>query len=52
MHRPSAGRVSAGAGRPMAGRAAYMSRGGARPPSIRYKFARFIGALHRHGIYW
>ena len=52
MHRPSAGRMSAGPGRPMARRTAYMSRGGVRPPSIRYKFARFIGALHRHGIYW
>jgi hypothetical protein len=52
MQRPSAGRMSAGPGRPMARRTAYMSRGGVRPPSIRYKFARFIGALHRHGIYW
>jgi hypothetical protein len=52
MRRPSAGRMSAGPGRPMARRTAYMSRGGVRPPSIRYKFARFIGALHRHGIYW
>jgi hypothetical protein len=52
MHRPAAARMSAEPGRPMARRTAYMSRGGARPPSIRYRFARFIGALHRHGIYW
>ena len=52
MQRPSAGRMSAGPGRPMARRTAYMSRGGVRPPSIRYKFARFVGALQRYGIYW
>jgi len=51
MHRHAAGPANAGPGRPMAGRAAYMSRG-ARPPGIRYRIARIIGALHRHGIYW
>jgi len=51
MHRPAAGPASAGPGRPVAGRAAYMSRR-ARPPGIRYRIARIVGALHRHGIYW
>jgi hypothetical protein len=52
MHRPAAGRMSAGPGRPMAQRTAYMSRG-ARPHGMRYSIkARIIGALHRHGIYW
>ena len=52
MHRPAAGPASAGPGRPMARRTAYMSRG-ARPHGIRYSIkARIIGALHRHGIYW
>jgi len=51
MHRPAAGPASAGPGRPVAGRMAYMSRR-ARPPGIRYRIARIVGALHRHGIYW
>jgi septal ring-binding cell division protein DamX len=51
MHRPVAGPASAGPGRPMARRTAYMSRG-ARPHGVRYRIARIIGALHRHGIYW
>jgi hypothetical protein len=51
MHRPAAGPASAGLGRPMARRAAYMS-GRARPHGVRYRIARIIGALHRHGIYW
>ena len=51
MHRPAAGRMSAGPGRPMARRTAYMSRS-ARPHGIRFRIARIIGALHRHGIYW
>jgi hypothetical protein len=52
MHRAAAGRMSAGPGRPVARRTAYMS-GGARPHSMRYSIkARIIGALHRHGIYW
>jgi hypothetical protein len=52
MHRPAAARMSAGPGRPMARRAAYMS-GRARPHGMRYSIkARIIGALHRHGIYW
>jgi hypothetical protein len=51
MHRPAAGPASAGPGRPMARRTAYMSRG-ARPHGVRYRIARIIGALHRHGIYW
>ena len=51
MHRPAAGRMSAGPGRPMARRTAYMSRS-ARPHGIRYRIARIIGTLHRHGIYW
>ena len=51
MHRPAAGPASAGPGRPVAGRTAYMSRR-ARPPGIRYRIARIVGALHRHGIYW
>ena len=51
MHRPAAGPASAGPGRPVAGRTAYMSRR-ARPPGIRYRIARIIGTLHRHGIYW
>jgi hypothetical protein len=51
MHRPAAGRMSAGPGRPMARRTAYMSRS-ARPHGIRFRIARIVGALHRHGIYW
>jgi hypothetical protein len=51
MHRPAAGPASAGPGRPMARRTAYMS-GRARPHGVRYRIARIIGALHRHGIYW
>jgi hypothetical protein len=52
MHRPAVGPASAGPGRPVARRAAYMSRS-ARPNRIRYQIAaRIIGALHRHGIYW
>jgi hypothetical protein len=51
MHRPAAGPASAGPGRAMARRTAYMS-GRARPHGVRYRIARFIGALHRHGIYW
>ncbi|MEH2521556.1 putative membrane protein [Bradyrhizobium sp. AZCC 1610] len=51
MHRPAARPASAGPGRPMARRAAYMSRS-ARPHGVRYRIARIIGALHRHGIYW
>ena len=51
MHRPAAGRMSAGPGRPMARRTAYMSRS-ARQHGIRFRIARIIGALHRHGIYW
>jgi len=51
MHRPAAGRMSAGPGMPMARRTAYMSRS-ARPHGIRFRIARIIGALHRHGIYW
>lgn len=52
MHRPAAGPASAGPGRPMARRTAYMSRT-ARPHRMRYQIAaRIIGALHRHGIYW
>jgi uncharacterized membrane protein len=51
VHRPAAGRMSAGPGRPMARRTAYMSRS-ARPHGIRIRIARIIGALHRHGIYW
>ena len=51
MHRPAAGPASAGPGRPMARRTAYMS-GRARPQGVRYRIARIIGALHRHGIYW
>jgi hypothetical protein len=52
MHRAAAGPASAGPGRPMARRAAYMSRS-ARPHGMRYSIkARIIGALHRHGIYW
>jgi hypothetical protein len=52
MHRPAAGRMSAGPGRPTARRTAYMS-GRARPHGMRYSIkARIIGALHRHGIYW
>ncbi len=51
MHRPAAGRMSAGPGRPMARRTAYMS-GRARPHGVRFRIARIIGALHRHGIYW
>jgi hypothetical protein len=43
--------MSAGPGRPVARRTAYMSRS-ARPPGIRYRIARIIGTLHRHGIYW
>ena len=50
-YRPAAGRMSAGPGRPVARRTAYMSRS-ARPPGIRYRIARIIGTLHRHGIYW
>jgi hypothetical protein len=49
MHRPAAGPASAGPGRPMARRTAYMS---GRPHGVRYRIARIIGALHRHGIYW
>jgi len=51
MHRPAAGRMSAGPGMPMDRRTAYMSRS-ARPHGIRFRIARIIGALHRHGIYW
>ncbi|MEH2494305.1 putative membrane protein [Bradyrhizobium sp. AZCC 1678] len=51
-YRPAAGRMSAGPGRPVARRTAYMS---ARAGSHRMRYgirARIIGALHRHGIYW
>ncbi|MEH2524382.1 MULTISPECIES: hypothetical protein [unclassified Bradyrhizobium] len=51
MHRPAAGPASAGRARPVAQRTAYMSRS-ARPHGIRFRIARIIGALHRHGIYW
>jgi hypothetical protein len=52
MHRPGVGRMSAGTGRPVARRTAYMSRS-ARSHRIRYQIAaRIIGTLHRHGIYW
>ncbi|MCK1517953.1 hypothetical protein IVB22_36825 [Bradyrhizobium sp. 190] len=50
-YRPAAGRMSAGPARPVARRTAYMSRS-ARPHGVRYRIARIIGALHRHGIYW
>ena len=50
-YRPAAGRTSAGPARPVARRTAYMSRS-ARPHGVRYRIARIIGALHRHGIYW
>jgi hypothetical protein len=52
MHRrPAAGLANAGQARPMARRTAYMS-GRARPYGVRFRIARIIGALHRHGIYW
>lgn len=52
MYRPGVGRMSAGPGRPVARRTAYMSRS-ARLHRIRYQIAaRIIGTLHRHGIYW
>jgi hypothetical protein len=50
-YRPAAGRMSAGPARPVARRTAHMSRS-ARPHHLRYRIARIIGALHRHGIYW
>jgi outer membrane biosynthesis protein TonB len=51
-YRPAAGRMSAGPGRPVARRTAYMS-GRAGSHRMRYGIrARIIGALHRHGIYW
>ncbi|UPK04236.1 hypothetical protein [Bradyrhizobium sp. 170] len=50
-YRPAAGPASAGPGRPVARRTAYISRS-ARPHGVRYRIARIIGALHRHGIYW
>jgi hypothetical protein len=53
--RPRAARAyrpaSAGPARPVARRTAYMSRN-ARSHGVRYRIARIIGALHRHGIYW
>jgi hypothetical protein len=50
-YRPAAGPASAGPARPVARRSAYMSRN-ARSHGVRYRIARIIGALHRHGIYW
>jgi hypothetical protein len=50
-YRPAAGPASAGPARPVARRTAYMSRN-ARSHGVRYRIARIIGALHRHGIYW
>jgi len=51
MHRPAAGPASAGPASPVARRTALMSRS-ARPHGMRFRIARIIGALHRHGIYW
>ena len=52
MQRYATRPASAGPGRPVARRTAFMSRS-ARSHRMRYGIrARIIGALHRHGIYW